>query len=80
MDRARNRLWTVVLRDGTRAMRIVGKEHAIEKACSLIADGIEVELVSPVAINDESEIIGEAELRQITEQRGIRAKVGGWPR
>jgi hypothetical protein len=31
---------------------------AIEKGCSLIADGIEVELVSPVAINDKSEIIG----------------------
>jgi hypothetical protein len=80
MDRARNRLWTVVLRDGTRAKPIVGEEGAIEMACSLIADGIAVESVSPVAITDESEIIGEIELRQIAEERGIRAKVGGWPR
>jgi hypothetical protein len=69
MDWTLKRLWTVVLRDGTRAMPIVGKENAIKKACSLIADGIAVKLVSPVAVTHESEIIEEAELRQIAEER-----------
>jgi hypothetical protein len=69
MDRKLRRLWTVVLGDGTRATPIVGKEGAIDMACSLISDGIAVKLVSPVAVTHESEIIGEIELRQIAEER-----------
>lgn len=65
-------LWTIVLRDSLTSCRpIASRDLAIDAACKMIAKGIAVRLVSPIAVADEDDIVGERELRRIAAERGL---------
>ena len=65
-----NRLWTVVLHNGSmHGSPIFGRVQAIEVACELIAKGEPISHICPVAIEHESDIIKADELRLIASGR-----------
>lgn len=70
-----DRMWAIVMEDGTTAaLGVFGRKQAIEAACEMLARGRRVKLIRPDKYVEGDEVIALADLVRHANEIGIELK------